>query len=211
MGRIYSVIITLLFSLPAIKATAQTYQKGNIVVDGYLGGPNFTTGIVRLAYMTSQKFGNENPVSVTGTGPFGFKAEYLITEKIGISGNFNYANTRVSGTIRINHPDPETEETTTSTFDYAASIRRIRIMPMLNYHFGKNEKFDPYIAFGIGYNSVRLRETKYNVGGVNLPLGSYAMRGELGFRYYFIPRLGVSGQLGVGGGPLIAAGLAAKI
>ncbi|MFN3404250.1 MAG: hypothetical protein ACK40G_09175 [Cytophagaceae bacterium] len=194
------------------RSQAQIYNRSNILLETSYGGPNLTSGVIKGIYKASKEFGNDNPVRVKSFGPICGKAQYFITPKIGVGLSFNYANTMVDGTVKIETEHPSTGEPISEMFDYAASIPRYRIMPMISFHpWENNTKWDPYFAFGFGYQSWKIKETKYNLGSIDLPMSWYAFRGEVGVRYYVCDNFFLNANAGMGGGPLIAGGVGYKL
>lgn len=199
MKKITLILSTfcMLFSMPSF---SQVYEPGNVVIDAYYGWPNLFTAVVRTAYEDDPTL-KSNGVSIGSIGPIGGKVEYVITEHFGIGVNVNYANTSVKGT-------------TNNGYDFKASVPRLRILPTVNIHIGSSDNIDPYVALGVGYSSMNIKEEtsdpNYKTGSVSIKATPVAFRAEFGIRYFFIPNLGVTGQIGFGGGPLLAAGLAAK-
>lgn len=173
------------------------------MIDAYYGGPNLFTSWVKAVYQTADNFGATNLPKISSIGPVGGKLEFLLSQRIGLGVNVNYANTSVSGSYVSNG----------TTYDYKASIPRLRIMPTLSIHMGKSDKLDPYFAFGVGYGSFAFKEKNSdpNYTGVSFSSPSnFAARAEFGLRYFITDHIGINGQFGIGGGPLVAGGLSFK-
>lgn len=211
MKKSYLLIFLLSFILKP--AFSQVYEPGNMVVDAYYGWPNLFTAVVKSSYEANKQFIEED-IKIGSIGPLGGKFEYLISERIGIGLNVNYANTSVKAKIVRSELNSGTGTYEDVQYNYKASLPRLRIMPMINIHIGSSDKVDPYVAFGGGYSSFNIKETtndpNYKNGSVNLKVTPVALRAEFGVRYFFTDHFGISGQFGLGGGPLLAAGLAAK-
>lgn len=178
-------------------------------MDGYYGGPNLVTGAIKLAYKKSQDFGNNNPVEINSMGPFGLRAEYFVSKRFSIGLNYNYSKVYVKGNVKVK-VDNDNGGQEERVFPYKASLPRYRIMASASYHMGESEKVDPYFSVGVGYNGMKLKEEEYHVGSVTIPVPPLSARLEFGIRYFFIPNLGIHGQFGLGGGPLLAGGLSCK-
>jgi hypothetical protein len=63
------------------KTYAQAVEEENIVIEGYYGFPNLYTSVFRTAYANS---GTELDLKVGGSGPYGIRFEYLVTDKVGV-------------------------------------------------------------------------------------------------------------------------------
>jgi outer membrane protein W len=202
MKKISILSLVALFSLSlfSTRSYSQVYEPGNVVIDAYYGWPNLFTAVVKSAYESDPSF-DQTDIKIGSIGPLGGKFEYVITPHFGVGLNVNYANTSVKGT-------------TSDGYAYKASVPRLRVLPTVSIHIGSSTNIDPYVALGVGYSSMKIKETtddpNYQEGDLDLKATPVAFRAEFGIRYFFIPNLGVTGQIGFGGGPLLAAGLAAK-
>src|SRR5687768_3458520 len=131
-------LTTILFAfLATFNAKAQVYEKGNVIIDAYYGFPNLLTSLVKTSYQNSTQFGSTNPVKISSIGPIGGKIEYVLSNRIGLGINVNYANTSVKGDYDV------MENGKTVTYTYKASVPRLRIMPTLSVHLGNSDKLDP--------------------------------------------------------------------
>jgi hypothetical protein len=183
--------------------SAQSVEKGDIIIDPYYGAPNF-------GKIAAKAFPVVNDKVIDGTGPFGLRAEYMLRDKIGVGIDYIYNAFSISGTIdSIN-----TEIEYFQSFGYKVKIARTRVQARFNYHFVRKEKVDMYVGLGAGINlrkptvSTDMLSRKEYSGTVALiPVSA---RFALGFRYYFIRHIGLHAELGVGG-PLVSAGLSIKI
>lgn len=200
--NIYSLIFICSLFVSQL-AKAQVYEKGNVIVDAYYGGPNLYTGVVKTFYKADQALGNFANLKYNSIGPVGLKFEYLVGAKIGLGIHANYALTAVEG----QSVDGGT------TYTYEASYSRLRVMPTLNIHMGNSKRFDPYFSFGVGYASRKFKETTDNPNIPELSIKNaspVAFRAEFGMRYFFTDHIGLNFLVGVGGGPLVGGGLSFK-
>lgn len=129
-------------------------------------------------------------------GPIYFKYEYGISEKLGIG--IVVANSNNSFTSLNSYVD-----NTGITRNYTEKVSRnnTSIMARLNWHFGENDRFDPYFGFGMGY---RFGGWKYTVSdpaaGINESIPALIPFGfELttGARYFFTDNFGIYGEVGL--------------
>jgi len=185
-------------------AKAQVYQKGNVLFDVYYGAPNLYTATFKAAYTDNTYY---TGITTSSLGPLGIKAEYLLSEKIGIGVHFNDAVSNLSAT----YTDPSTSQ----TYTYTAKSNVMRIFPTLNVHMGNSSNFDPYFSFGLGYNH---RSTTFSVNDPNYTgsvtyksLVPVATRIEFGMRYFFTDNIGINAFVGLPGGALVGAGLSVKL
>ena len=194
---------TALLSIFAFNSKAQVYEKGNMIIDAYYGGPNLYTTSVKGFYNDNSYY---HDLKVSSIGPVGARFEYLLSSLIGLGVNINYANTAVTattGSLSYNG----------NQYDYKASFPRLRMMGTFNLHLGKNEKFDPYFLFGLGYSTApfKFESTDPSLPTINVknpvPL---VFRSEFGMRYFFTDNFGLHVQFGLGGGPLLGGGLSLK-
>lgn len=201
------ILMTLFFGLGTSSSYSQVYEPGNIVIDAYYGWPNLYTTVVRAAYESAQYSG----IKIGSLGPLGGRVEYLLSENIGIGVHANYSTTSVEGLVTGYDPNTGVSR----DYDYKAAVNRIRVMPMFNFHFGSSDKLDPYLAFGAGYSSFKIKVTtddpSYDESTIDLknPI-PVAVRAEFGVRYFFSDNFGAHGFFGISGGALIGAGLSAK-
>jgi hypothetical protein len=199
-------ILIVVFLLSGFISQAQVYEKGDMVADAYIGWPNLYSSVVKTVFRLIPDYN----VKVHSFGPVGGRFEYLFSPKIGVGLNVNYARNAISGEVN-NVYDYTTD--TLATFAYKASVTRLRIMPTFNLHFGKSERIDPYLQFGLGYASRTFKEETDYPNAPDLkfkkswPVG---YRVEFGTRFYIIEHLGAHVMVGIGGGPIFGIGLSGK-
>lgn len=202
-------LVILLFLLTSLSLKSQALYPGNIMLDAYLGAPNFGKILVTSGLGVDQK------ISLNGLGPSGFRAEYLIDDNLGVGIDVMY-----------NYVDYKYQKYDTAWFgdnaliqsDYYHSVmERLRIQFRMNYHFEHaNPRFDTYFGFGLGYNNRSYYSTKNNIDNTKefkdrISLIPFPISARIcaGGRYYFSQYMGLVGEVGLGG-PLISVGLAFK-
>jgi hypothetical protein len=163
---------------------------------------------------------------VKSFGPLGFHFEVLVSKKIGIGLHINYAATAVeareTNTVYQTVYDSVGTGSTTSPksqsyYDWKMQLNRFRFMPTFNLHLGKSKRIDPYLLAGIGILITKYHENK---GGSRAPdlfgndnilfLPPICLRVAFGVRYYLSDVFGVHGEIGIGGGPFLQAGISCK-
>jgi len=178
------------------RATAQI-EQGTFMIDTYYGFPNSTKSFYKL-------FEDSTNYRATGFGPIGMRVEYLVADKVGIGAEVNFV--KGGSTYEFNG------------YTYEYSKIKLRAMLRFNFHFGTTENFDAYFGVGAGYKYTKKtftttdpsgEETAETGGFLNLTI-PVAARLAVGMKYFFIPNVGISAEIGVGGGPLVNGGLAFK-
>jgi len=183
-------------------------QKGNIIVDAYYGFPNLWTVILKAGYLD----GSETSSSWGSSGPLGVKVEYMISNKMGVGLDINYATSWVQWTEAKSIYDSNTGNYVDVLYNYKVNVPRIGIMPRFYYHFLNHKNFEMYGSAAIGYRSTSFNYTSNNPDPswesdlTTIPIG-YRM--AVGGRFFFTKNIGLNFECGIGGA-LITAGLAGK-
>lgn len=213
--RIYHFLFLSVFLFFAVQHTeAQAVEQGDILIDGYVGGPNLLSAFVKLGAAID----STNTISSTGgLIPLGLKAEYMVTPRLGVGIDFNHANTGLNLHVR-DSVDLNTY------YDIGLKLPRNRILATGNYHFGNGDKSDWYGTLGLG---VILATPKISLDS-NDPLindpevqaaidqakrqiaTGFSYRLALGWRYFFTPNIGLNLEAGLGG-PMLKGGISVKI
>jgi len=207
---------SFLFNFQSVKA--QAVEKGKILIDGYVGGPNLLTGLLKAVAtgndpaQSGLTFSN---IQSGGMIPLGAKVEYLVSDKFGLGLEGNYANSSLAAKI---------DDGAGTIIDGKIAFPRTRIMALANYHFGKSDKVDWYLGISGGFNG-----TKANVTGTSTDpevqqffddaknagklITGIPVAGGLHFgtHIYFTSNIGLNLEVASGGGPLLKGGIAVKI
>ena len=200
------IVVALLFG-KSISVSAQAVHKGSIITDAYYGFPNLFKVTLKATYLNGS--GNQDPnlsnIDFGSVGPTGLRAEYMISDKLGIGTDTWYSST----SLQYDRYD----EQDTATYTDKISFNRFSTLLAFNIHFGDGEKLDIYSSFGVGYakRTLKFETTDPNYlgaasTGLTIPI---SVRIGLGFRYFPIPQVGFSAALGLGG-PLISLGVVGK-
>ena len=199
--------ITILLSAIALcignNVSAQAVSQGNIIIDPYYGYPNFGSTFAKSLE------GTVDNINVTGIGPAGLRAEYMVADNFGLGIDFIYNSVNVKGTS----DSLNTDGTVYKTYDVKTFAQRYRVHLRMNYHFVSTDAVDAYVGFGVGTNIRRFGVvTDYPnfddsaVSGALIPISA---RLALGMRYYFTENIGLNLELGIGG-PVMSGGLSLK-
>jgi len=187
------IILVLLLALTYMKANAKTndstaYNAGKIILSVGYGFPS----IEKSLYGQHVDLGIDMSFSKSGYGPFHFRGEYGLTNKIGIGISINYDT--YSGMLKESGFN-------TNTITSLTGLMRF------NYHFATTKKLDPYFAVGAGFRSTTNTFTSTNpqnsfADDYNNWVGDYtpypfAFEAVAGMRYYFTPHIGIYSEIGI--------------
>lgn len=133
------LLIILVFFSSAGRAQTRVFDEGKVFISGSYGFGNLGIAVFRdLGSVLETK----------SFGPVHGRFEYAVSPKIGIGVNFAYA-----------HADLLTQEETEIRLSDGNKVplqwnvnwNTWSILARLNYHFGENDIFDPYLGFGLGF------------------------------------------------------------
>lgn len=184
--------LILLFNVAFIlPAKSQAFGEGKNFVSGGYGFGTF------LAVFDSY-FSDYTNIRTSLVGPINIKFEHGVTEHIGIGVNLSY----LSNSWNYDVPDslymyPFSTTSYTETTKYST----ISFLVRLNYHFGANAKFDPYVGLGLGYRSQNISQSTTNPNGhvkVILPIPfPFGFETTIGARYMMAPGFGFYAEAGI--------------
>jgi hypothetical protein len=181
----------LLLNSISFQAKSQCIEKGNYIFEAFYGGPNLWSNVLEASYIST----NSIDVKPSNIGPLGLRAEYLISDRLGLGIDILYSRNAVFW-------KDEDFFTPGSYFSYKVSVPRIRLTPRLNFHFTSTDRFDIYGAFGAGYKNTRyILETddpdyEDTTESALIPI---SLRIGLGARFFFTENIGVGAEIGIGG------------
>lgn len=163
-------------------------KNGDFMIDASYGWPYFNA-LFLTAATGYQRVRNTNHI--------GGRAEYMVSDNLGIGAEFTYAD------VSIRYQDGLTGNY------YNAGILKVRALARINYHFGTSKNFDPYVGGGIGYKHSRVYDQGSGADDEFLLPFPVSTRLALGARFFFDDTFGLNAEIGLGG-PLVAAGLTVK-
>lgn len=166
-------------------------HKGNVNITFGYGAPSIVRAFLKLRTTRDQ-------ITVAGSGPYIFKAEYMLTHRLGISLNGAYSQSKVFW-FDVGY------DTVKQIYrDFEFGIRGYELSGTLraNYHYIKHRKLDAYAGVGFGYGLFNMRsytlahttrfEIKYDIPK---PL---SLEATTGLRYFPIKNLGIYTEVGLG-------------
>jgi hypothetical protein len=216
-------IIFICFLVNSLSFNSQLL-RGDILVDPYVGIPNYPNlGVSQLFSINTQ--GSDSYKLVGGFFSYGFRLEYMITDKLGLGTDFNY----VKSGYTSDYMGYQYDEFNNQLFDtngmallmpYSEryTAQRYRAMGRLNYYFSSNEKVNFYGGLGVGYYGINrtFTSTPYDPSSSNF-LSSVdevffpiSFRLAIGAKFYFTRNFGGHVELGSFGGGTIQFGVSAK-
>lgn len=165
-------------------------QDESFVNIGY-GLGNFTQSIFKAGV-------NQDEVNLqyTGVGPLFAKYEYAFAEKIGIGVNIAYAQ----ATADYLYKDQTTSDGS-RLLEETLDWKSYSVLLRLNWHFGNNEKVDPYFGIGAGYRDAVWTATNndpeqdFQSVEINNPL-NFGMDLTFGSRFMFSENIGAYAEVG---------------
>lgn len=206
----FKAILLFLMSLNLSTSYTQNVRKGAVIINPYLGGPNFGFIIGKAvedeinSHTTSGHFSTDS-----GIGPNGIRGEFLISERLSIG--FDYIYNEINGSGYV-----DTTINSTVEIKYNINVQSIRHRFLLkaNYHFITTGDFNFYGGLGLGLNyrkiNIETNIPKFETNNVRGAIWPISGRMALGLTYYSIQPLGINFELGLGG-PLVSAGVVLKL
>lgn len=209
IGALFASALTM-----SSMANAQALSQGNIVVDAYYGFPN----LGKSFYKSLEDASNIEGYKAKGLGPMGVRAEYMVSDRIGLGIDLIYNSNRITYTQIDSTYDGNTDTYQVTRNESERLMQRLRVQARINFHFEiDNPDLDAYFGVGAGTNNrfrkywengVEVNDT-YTSGASNLTLVPVSFRLCTGLRYYFTENVGVNMEIGLGG-PLVSGGVSLK-
>jgi hypothetical protein len=205
--RILKILFGLLISFSTY---SQSLFVGNHVIEPYIGFPNVTKYVPMLALSQEP----ENITSYVGLPPSGLRYSYMLTDDISFGVDVIFDRSKkdfVSTDTVFQNGGWEY-----NSYSGERIQTRLRLQGRLNFHLPITQpNADSYIGLGFGTNNRWVRDYKNGVldrelKGSSAILIPFSMRVCYGYRYYFSYRLGIVGEIGIGG-PLLSFGLSYKV
>jgi opacity protein-like surface antigen len=187
----------------ATSSFGQTHGKGTFIVDPYYGFPNLVKKIIKEAA------GSIDGVKVSGIGPAGIRAEYMLANKFGLGMDFIYSTLNL--TFRFD--SLQNNGTIYKTYHPKIAFQGYKLHLRMNYHYINKEHFDAYFGFGAGGHITRATfkteaPDHIEIKDINAS-NPFSVRLAAGFRYFFNDNIGLNLELGLGG-PIISSGISLR-
>lgn len=195
LKTIFAVVTALLFlnstsfAQKGQSSSGNCVEEGTIIIDAFYGYPYLAGAVLKSA--TTNRIGD-----VRNTNHLGVKAEYMVSEKIGLGIEYTYAD------VSLTYTDSTLRE-------YKAGIKKSRILGKLNFHFATTESIDPYFTVGAGLKNTTIYDNGSGVNSISINIVPVAVRIGVGVRYFFTDVVGVNAEVGLGG-PLMQGGVSFK-
>lgn len=201
MKKLTIVIAAVFMLLTPMKELNAQLSQGRTIVDGYLGY-SFAQSLSRTLFDDLITYNSER-IRYSGLFPIGMRFEHMIADRVGMGMEVNY---------RSNILDfYEVQSSTLVEHTYRYEDHQFRLMGRLNYHFVNDENVDIYGGIGAGYRHVRRKaettDTTTDLDWIDEIFPPVTFRLSLGFRYFFVPNMGVNFEMGIGGGTFFNGGL----
>src|ERR1035437_472952 len=173
------------------------FGEGKIVISAGYGIGNFTKTLFKVI-STNTLY---TAYSFKGFGPIHFKAEYGLSDKMGLGLSVNYVSASATWTNYYNGP----WNAATGTYDQIAytetmGFSSLSFLLRMNLHFATTAKLDPYWGIGAGYrtggwkySSTYPNSTPVGTLGGAMPFG---FETTFGMRYYFTDNIGLYMEIG---------------
>jgi hypothetical protein len=201
------IILSLfLFGIVCDQLIAQPLKKGQNSINVYYG-----VSIVRTFYTNYFEAIDQN-VKISGLGPIGLVYEHMVTDKIGVGGEFGYATTKATYTDSFEEYNFNTNTFNTVTYNYKATATTIRAQLRMNVHFTNSDKFDAYGFMSAGYRGLNwsFESNDPSLTSETFPtLVPFGVKIGLGLRYFFTENIGIQTEIALGS-PAFSGGLAFK-
>ena len=170
----------------------EAFKEGTFAISAGYGWPNLGKAIIEaLIYDAAES------VSSTGLGPIHFRAEYALSDGVGLGVSVNYIS---CGVKFIEMP-----------YQYNWSRSSLSVLARINFHFATSDKLDPYFGVGAGYKQVtwKFSSTDPLYAGEQLPgFSPIGFEMTIGLRYYLTPGFGLYTEMGIAKS-IVQAGLVA--
>lgn len=179
------LILAAAIGFMSLGSQAQSFQKNDLILSGGLGQSIFST-------VDLSKYENIPSFRSTFLQPITLKAEYAITDEIGLGFSTVYSAASARWTDSL-------------FYSYDFSFNKLSITPRLNIHFLRKKVVDMYIGGGIGYKTggYRFKSTDPAFSpSSSLGVIPISLEASLGIRAYITPDLGAFAELGAGHGYL---------
>jgi hypothetical protein len=173
------------------KKEEKCVHKGNLIVTTGYGLPSILRAY--LKYKTTR-----DEIQVFGSGPYILKAEYMLSNKFGISLNGSYSQSRVTW-YDVGY---DTIQNIYRDFEFGIKAYEVSGTIRGNYHYFTNKHFDAYAGLGMGYGYIHMESytlahtTRFSIlYDFPRPL---SLEATAGLRYFPVKNFGIYTEIGLG-------------
>ena len=175
-----------LFGTAELKSQKAFEDGKNYISAGY-GVGNFTLNILQLA--------DGKEIDSKAFGPFYLKYENALSDNFGFGVNLAYVGANITST------NPKTLTNTGVPLVEKVDWKSYSVLARMNWHWGMEEKIDPYIGIGFGY---RDGSWKYSDNDPNQDFDpgiksifNFGFESTIGLRVMPLPNLGMYAEVGL--------------
>ena len=157
------------------------FAEGKVIISAGYGWPNLGQAVLN-AFISDSAIN----VKATGLGPIHVKAEYALSDGVGMGLSVNYISCGV--------------KYTEVPYEYTWSRSSLSVLMRINFHFGTTDVLDPYFGIGAGYKqaSWKFKSTDPNYAGESAPgFSPFGFETTIGLRYYFTEGFGIYTEMGI--------------
>lgn len=199
------IVIAVLISCLAVAGTAiqchaQKY-KAEVVLNTNASF-SLVSSYVRISFKVAdyQIDGLDTKVTpaISGTADIG------VTDRISVGFGYFYQTARADWTSFV---DTITDSVYTGEFNFRAKRYNYGVRALL--HFGNNDAIDPYFGFRVGFGQwkVNTNVTAFELFDARRFKAKVTFQAIFGVRYYFLPFIGVNGEIAFGYPYFLSGGL----
>ena len=221
-----SIVIFVLFIFISSKSVSQSFNQGDIILNGNIGAPHLFKGIIKLATKSQafkENFDGVLEISeIKGMNPIAVKTEYGFTKFFGLGTSYSYWNINFNVTDFYNLQNQNIGNILTDSVDvYKIKISSSSFGIRPNLHLPlKSRKNDFYIGCGLGLtkNKLTINFSSTDAGrlakkfgkdleyDLSLPGGIY-FAPSMGYRFYPAPFIALNFEVGYEKGAILQTGL----
>lgn len=192
-------ILILAIGLIPLKGISQddlsfdVFQENASFISAGYGFGNFTQSLFQIADDNTSDVNLETSF----LGPIFFKYEYAFAPKVGFGINIAY----VQATANYLYKD-QYITSGAALLEEKLDWKSYSILARINWHFGNNEKVDPYIGIGMGYRDAKWTgsnndpQSEFSSTTVENPF-NLGFESTLGARFMFSPNVGAYVEVGL--------------
>ena len=201
-----AITISIFSILFTINSYSQITSRGTLFVDSYYG-----LSISNFTFDGDQIKRNNS----TFVGPLGLKAEFMVTQKIGIGADYTYSKQSKDDVKLVYNATTSLIES--NKIDNFYQSTKNTLMFTFNYHVLNNKIFEAAFNFGLGMRSNKLNfdpssiTSSVNTNSLLWSNSSFTSRIGFTVRAFITDHIGVNVSVGFGRGGLINGGLSFKL